>query len=149
MRWLTPLVMALALVSACCGGSDTESATSEETLEESTTDESAAQGPDLSGLHADYCIAAYVGWAMWQRDANDASMIPDEIKEDADAVARALVTHSAKYAYPPEDLGMPPGSIPTDNEFENFWGAVESLDQDELTPAFQRVEDWARLNCKG
>jgi hypothetical protein len=166
MRWLT-LLMALALVASGCGGSDTESATSdettleetvaEETAGESTTDESAAEGTDLSGvLTADECIVAYVGWSIWQSFGFDvesgvANKVPDEIKADVDAVARALVKYSAKFddQFPPEDLGIPPGHTPLDNEQARFWGAIDSLDEEELTPAFRRLEAWAQENCTG
>ena len=96
------------------------------------------------------------GWSTWQATggpvgSGDANQVPAEIKADVETLARTLVTDSARFEdlFPPEDLGLPPGDTPLDNEVPRFSAAIDSLDQEELMPTFQRLEAWARENCMG
>ena len=168
MRWLTLLVMAFVLVASGCGGSDDDSAASgettidetvtQETAAESTTDASAHADTDLSGAFDDLdCpVLAYIGWSLWPAlgygdDSGAASKVPDEIKADVEILAQALVTHSATFEdlFPPEDLGIEPGFAPLDNEVARFGAAINSLDQAGLTPVVPRLEAWTQEKCTG
>jgi hypothetical protein len=147
MRWLTLLVMALALIVPGCGA--------EGTAEEPTTNESTDEGTDLSSALALDCpVFAYVGWSIWQAPSyavEGGNKIPEKIKRDVETLARALVTQAARFEdlFPPEDLGIPPGDSPLDNELARFGAAIGSLDEEELAPALQRLEAWAQRNCTG
>ena len=118
MRWLSVLVVAVALVAAGCGGGNDESAASTETTTEETTtssdtttsDETTTDGStdttDLSGILGDEdCLAlASVGATMAQAfsgasgstDDNTAELealadkVPDEIKADVQVLAQAF-----------------------------------------------------------
>ena len=172
MRWLSILVLAVALVAAGCGGGNDESAASTETTTEETTtsdtttaDETATGGStdttDLSGiLGNEDCLAlASVGATMAQAFAgasgstNDnsaeledlASKVPDEIKADVQVLAQAFATYSAKL----KDIGVEAGKTPTADQLQQLQAAVASLDQQELTAASQRIEAWSKKNCSG
>ena len=172
MRWLSILVLAVALVAAGCGGGNDESAASTETTTEETTtsdtttaDEATTDGStdttDLSGiLGNEDCLAlASVGATMAQAFAgasgstNDnsaeledlASKVPDEIKADVQVLAQAFATYSAKL----KDIGVEAGKTPTADQLQQLQAAVASLDQQELTAASQRIEAWSEKNCSG
>jgi hypothetical protein len=165
MRWLSILVLAVALVAAGCGGGNDESAASTETTTEETTtsdtttaDEATTDGStdttDLSGiLGNEDCLAlASVGATMAQAFAgasgstNDnsaeledlASKVPDEIKADVQVLAQAFATYSAKL----KDIGVEAGKTPTADQLQQLQAAIASLDQQELTAASQRIEAW-------
>jgi hypothetical protein len=168
MRWLALLVMALALVAAGCGGSDNESAgsdetaieetstetTSEDTMSEETTDTDA----DLSGiLEDDDCLAlagvgatiaqAFTG-ASGDADSDELAQlvdkVPDEIKADVQVLAEAYGTYADKIA----DIGIEPGSTPNAEQLQELQAAIASFDQQELTAAANRIEAWAKDNCE-
>jgi hypothetical protein len=172
MRWLSILVLAVALVAAGCGGGNDESAASTETTttEETTTsdtttsDETTTEGStdttDLSGILGDEdCLAlASVGATMAQAFAGAsgstdnsaeledlASKVPDEIKADVQVLAQAFATYSAKL----KDIGVEAGKTPTADQLQQLQGAIASLDQQELTAASQRIEAWSKKNCSG
>lgn len=172
MRWLSILVLAVALVAAGCGGGNDESAaTTETTTEETTTsdtttsDETTTDGStdttDLSGILGDEdCLAlASVGATMAQAFAgasgstNDnsaeledlASKVPDEIRADVQVLAQAFATYSAKL----KDIGVEAGKTPTADQLQQLQAAIASLDQQELTAASQRIEAWSKKNCSG
>jgi hypothetical protein len=172
MRWLSILVVAVALVAAGCGGGNDESAASTETTTEETTttsdtttsDETATDGStdttDLSGILGDEdCLAlASVGATMAQAFAgasgstdnsaeleNLASKVPDEIKADVQVLAQAFATYSAKL----KDVGVEAGKTPTADQLQQLQAAIASLDQQELTAASQRIEAWSKKNCSG
>ena len=172
MRWLSILVLAVAIVAAGCGGGNDESAASTETTTEETTtsdtttaDEATTDGStdttDLSGiLGNEDCLAlASVGATMAQAFAgasgstNDnsaeledlASKVPDEIKADVQVLAQAFATYSAKL----KDIGVEAGKTPTADQLQQLQAAVASLDQQELTAASQRIEAWSKKNCTG
>ncbi len=172
MRWLSILVLAVALVAAGCGGGNDESAATTETATEETTtsdtttsDETTTDGStdttDLSGILGDEdCLAlASVGATMAQAFAgasgstNDnsaeledlASKVPDEIKADVQVLAQAFATYSAKL----KDIGVEAGKTPTADQLQQLQAAIASLDQQELTAASQRIEAWSKKNCSG
>ena len=172
MRWLSVLVVAVALVAAGCGGGGDESAASTETTveettssdttstEETTTEES-TDGSDLSGVLGDEdCLAlASVGATMAQAFAGSsgstddntaeldalASKVPDEIKADVEVLARAFATYSAKL----KDIGIETGATPSAAQLQQLQAAIASLDQQELTAASNRIEAWSKKNCTG
>ncbi len=167
MRWLSILVVALALVAAGCGGGDDEPAASdettveetltEETAEESTTEETGATDPSgalgdedclaLAGVGAS--IAAAFSGAADSGDQADldelASKVPDEIRADVETLARAFATYSAEL----EDIGIEAGATPNAEQLQELQTAIASLDQEELTGASQRLEAWSKENCTG
>ena len=168
MRWLSILVVALALVAAGCGGSDDESsATTETTVEETLTDETstddstteATTETDISGLLGDEdCVAlgsvgasiaaAFSGAADSgsQEDLDElASKVPDEIKADVQTLAAAFATYSEKI----KDIGIEAGATPNAQQLQELQAAIASLDQKELTAASQRLDAWSKENCTG
>jgi hypothetical protein len=167
MRWLSILVVALALVAAGCGGSDESSATTETTVEETLTDETstddstteATTETDISGVLGDEdCLAlAGVGASIAaafsgaadsgsQEDLDElASKVPDEIKADVQTLAAAFATYSEKI----KDIGIAPGATPSAQQLQELQAAITSLDQEELTAASQRLEAWSKENCTG
>ncbi len=170
LRWLSILVVALALVAAGCGGSDNESAASDETtIEETTTstDESSTEestdgetgDTDLSGILGDEDCLALVGvgasiaqafaGAVDSGDQADleelASKVPDEIRADVETLAQSLAAYSAKL----EDIGISTGATPSAQQLQQLQVALASLDQAELTEASQRLDAWSKENCTG
>lgn len=169
MRWLSILVLALALVAAGCGGSDDESSASDETTieettttddtttDDTTTDEST--DTDLSGVLGDEdCLAlAGVGASIAQAfsgavDSADeadleelASKVPEEIRADVETLAQALATYSEEI----QDIGIEAGATPSAEQLQELQTAIASLDQEELTAASQRLEAWSQENCAG
>lgn len=169
MRWLSILVVALALVAAGCGGSDEESSASDETTvvetlteetSESTTEETTEDADSetdfdfadedcqaLLGVGAS--IAAAFSGAVdsgSQEDLDElASKVPDEIKSDVETLARALATYSAEI----EKIGIAPGATPSADQLQELQTAIASLDQEELTAASQNLEAWSKENCSG
>ena len=137
LRWLSILVVALALVAAGCGGgSDNASATTDETTTEetTTTDETTTEAStdtestdttDLSGvLGNEDCLAlASVGATMAQAfsgasgsgDLNTeeldqlASKVPEEIRADVQTDREGDRYVLAKL----KDIGIEPGTTPT------------------------------------
>jgi ABC-type Zn uptake system ZnuABC Zn-binding protein ZnuA len=173
MRRLSLLVVALALVTAGCGGGN-ESAASEEattaetttTAEdamtaETTTGETSTGTTDLSGALGDEdCLALVsVGASIAQAFAGAggttdedranleelANKVPDEIKADVQTLAQAFATYSEKL----KDIGIEPGSTPTAGQLQQLQAAIASLDQQKLTAASNRIEAWAKANCQG
>jgi len=170
MRWLSILVVALALVAAGCGGGDDESAASDETTieetlteettaDETTTEETTESDVDLSEVLGDEdCLAlASVGATIAQAfaGASDtgstegleelADKVPDEIRADVETLAQAFAAYSAELA----DIGIEAGATPSAEQLQQLQAAIASLDQEELTAASQRIEAWSQENCTG
>ena len=148
-RWFVLAIVAIVFVVAGCGGSEQESASSDEpaneemvTTSESMTEESTTTTDTGANCHMTAWKAdvAYVGWVIWRdlgfRDESPgANKIPDEIKGDVEAVARALLTHSDAYGdeelgFPSSDLAIPPGVTPLDNDLARFDYAIDSIDRE-------------------
>jgi hypothetical protein len=162
MRWLALLVMALALVAAGCGGSDNESAASDETTTEettsteSTTEESTDTG-DLSGVLDDEdCLrlasigatfAKAISGATDEEAAeafqNLADNVPDEIKADVQVLADWFAEYSAKV----KDIGIEAGQTPTAEQIQQLSAALADTNQEEVTAASERLGTWANENC--
>ena len=162
MRWLALLVMALALVAAGCGGSDNESAGSDETTTEettsteSTTEESTDTG-DLSGVLDDEdClrlagIGATFAQAITGATDEEAAQafqnlvdnVPDEIKADVQVLADWFAAYSAKV----KDIGIEAGQTPTADQIQQLTAALADTNQEEVSAASQRLGTWANENC--
>ena len=165
MRWLSILVLALALVAAGCGGDDDSSASDDTTIEETltedtTTDETTGdETTDLSGVLEDEdCRAlASAGSAFAQAftgtsSAEDAEAfqeladsVPDEIKADVQVLAEAFATYSEEL----QDIGLEAGGTPTAEQLQQLQAALASIDQAEVTAASERLGAWAQENCTG
>ena len=168
MRWLSILVLALALVAAGCGGGDDESSASDDTaIEETTTDttEETTSGDttddettDLSGVLEDEdCLAlAGVGASIAQAfsgaadsgseaDLDElASRVPEEIRADVQILAEALAEYSERL----QEIGVEAGATPTAAQVQELQAAIASLDQQGLTAASERIQAWATENCE-
>jgi hypothetical protein len=163
MRWLALLVMALALVAAGCGGSDDESASSDETaIEETTSTETTAEDTtdtdvDASAiLNDEDCLRlASIGATFAQaitgatdEEAAEALQnlvddVPDEIKADVQVLAEWFDEINAKV----KDIGLEAGQAPTAEQIQQLSTALAATNQDEVTAASQRLETWANENC--
>jgi hypothetical protein len=170
MRWLSILVLAVALVAAGCGGDDDSSAsddrTIEETLtedtttdEETTTEDTSDDTTDLSGVLDDEdCLAlasagatfaqAFTGTSS-EADAEAfqelADSVPDEIRADVRVLAEAFAAYSDEL----RDIGIEAGTTPTAEQLQQLQAALASIDQAEVTAASERLGQWADDNCAG
>jgi hypothetical protein len=169
MRWLSILVLALALVAAGCGGGDDESSASgDTTVEETTTSDTTTTEDDGSGtsgedfdfadedcqalLGVGATIAAAfsaaggdTGDANTEELAELADRVPDEIRADVQTLADAFGEYAAKL----QEIGIDAGATPTAEQVQELQAAIASLDQAELTAASERLEAWAQDNCTG
>ena len=156
---------AVTTPSSGCGGSDNESAASDETtVEETLTEETTTEetgDTDLSGILGDEdCLAlasvgatmaqAFAGAAGASDDNSDelaelASKVPDEIKADVETLAQAFATYVNELT----DIGIEAGATPNADQLQQLQAAIASLDQEELTAASQRIEAWSKENCTG
>ena len=170
LRWLSIFVVALALVAAGCGGSDDESAASDETtIEETTTDETTTEeSTDTSGTDTDAfnfasedcqsLVKAYVGLSAAIAAASSGQdvtadiekfskyedEVPEEIRADVRTIAAAYSTVLAKL----KDIGYTPGSAPTAEQIQKLQGASESVATPEVQAAGERMNTWTTENCK-
>jgi hypothetical protein len=160
VRWLSVLVLALALVAAGCGGDDEPSSASEETTIEETTGTTTSETTTgdfdfadedcqaLLGVGASIAaaFAGAAGTSDTDSEALDelASKVPEEIEADVQLLANAY----GEYAAELEDIGIEPGATPSAEQVQQLQAAIASLDQQELTAASQRIEAWAGENCQ-
>ena len=168
MRWLALLVLSLALVAAGCGGSDNQSAGSDETAveettttettsEDTTTEETTDTDVDVSGiLNDEDCLRlAGIGATFAQaltgasdEEATEAFQklvdeVPEEIKADVQVLADWLADYTAKL----QDIGLTTGQVPTAEQLAQLQAALADTNEDEITAASQRLEAWANDNC--
>ncbi|MGH3065719.1 MAG: hypothetical protein ACRDOF_05380 [Gaiellaceae bacterium] len=169
MRWLSVIVMVVALTVAGvgCGGGDesasgdttaTETTTEETTTEETTTEETTTE-PDLSGVLADEDCQKLLGVgaafaqaisgatdeeaaAAFQNLADD---VPDEIKADVQVLADWFTEYAAKV----KDIGIEAGQTPTADQVQQLVAALSTTNQEEVTAASERLGVWANENCAG
>jgi hypothetical protein len=168
VRWLSILVLALALVAAGCGGDDDSSASADTTIEETTTadttdetttDETTDEGSGASDFDfADEDCQALLGAAAafsqaftgaggdgGEAFAELQERVPDEIKADVQVLAEWY----SEYASRLEDIGLQPGETPTAEQLQQLQQAIAGLDSAEVTEASQRLSTWAEQNCTG
>ncbi|MET0560291.1 MAG: hypothetical protein ABW012_01540 [Gaiellaceae bacterium] len=168
MRWLSILVVALALIAAGCGGSDDDSSASddttvEETLtEESTTDDATTDGDTDFNFADEDCqslVAAFLGVSQAFAAAaggSDAELeeqaeafaefaddVPDEISDDVATLAAAY----GQYIEVIQDAGIEPGEIPTAAQAQELSEALESVGTADVTAASERLSAWTTENC--
>jgi ABC-type Zn uptake system ZnuABC Zn-binding protein ZnuA len=165
MRWLSILVIALALVAAGCGGSDDESAASDETTitEESTTEDHGTTAADAEFNFADEdcqsLVAAFLGVsqafaaaaggsdseleAQAEAFAEYADDVPDEISDDVATLAAAY----GQYIEVIQEAGIEPGQIPTAAQAQELSEALESVGTADVTAASERLSAWTTANC--
>jgi ABC-type Fe3+-citrate transport system substrate-binding protein len=173
LRWLSILVVALALVAAGCGGSDNESAASDETTTEetTTTDETTTEeSTDTSGttdtdatfnFASEDCqslVKAYVGLsaaiaaASGGKDVSGdiekfskyVDEVPEEIRGDVQTIAAAY----SSFADELKDIGYTPGQVPTADQLQKLQAASGSLGTSEVQAAGEHLNTWATENCK-
>ena len=168
MRWLSILVIALALVAAGCGGSDDESAASDETTleetltEETTTDEETTDGDadfDFADEDCQSLVAAFLGVSQafaaaaggsdaeleeqTEAFAEFADDVPDEISDDVATLAAAY----GQYVEVIQEAGIEPGQIPTAEQAQELSEALESVGTADVTAASERLGAWTTENC--
>ena len=169
MRWLSILVIALALVAAGCGGSDDESSASDETtLEETLTEDTTTEDETTTDGDADFnfadedcqsLVAAFLGVSQAFAAAaggSDAELeeqaeafgefaddVPDEISDDVATLAAAY----GQYIEVIQDAGIAPGEIPTAAQAQELSQALESVGTADVTAASERLSAWTTENC--
>jgi hypothetical protein len=171
LRWLSILVVALALVAAGCGGGDDESsAVDETTVEETTTEETTTEetttetsegdtdgafawaSEDCQSLVQAYAgLSAAVGAASGGQDVSGdieafgdyVEKVPDEIREDVETLASAYGTFVDEM----KDLGLEPGEIPSGDQIQALEEASKSIGSPEVQAASERLNTWTTENC--
>jgi hypothetical protein len=172
VRWLSILVLALALVAAGCGGDDESSASDDTTIEETTTtdatdenttdDGTATAGDfdfaddDCQALVAAYlevsqAFAAAAGGASGDLSghadafAEFADEVPEEIRADVQTIATAY----GQYIDALESAGIEPGEIPTAEQAQELQAALQDVGSADVTAASERLGAWTTENCTG
>ena len=170
MRWLSILVLALALVAAGCGGGDDESSASDTTtIEETTTDtttedttgdDTATTGDfDFADEDCRSLVAAFLGvsqaFAAAAGGSNEelqeqadafaefADDVPDEIRADVETLAAAY----GDYIQVIQDAGLQPGEIPSAEQAQELSAALEAVGTEDVTAASERLGTWTTENC--
>lgn len=173
MRWLSILVVALALVAAGCGGSDGESTAADETTveetvtEETTTDETTTTEDAGTDTNADFnfanedcqsLVAAFVAVgsafssaaggsdefaAQAEAFAAFADDVPEEIRADVETLAAAY----GKYVEVVQDAGIQPGQPPTAEQAQQLSEALASVGTADVSAASERLGTWTNENC--
>jgi hypothetical protein len=176
VRWLSILVLAVALVAAGCGGDDDSSAsddtTIEETLtedtttggattdEETTTEDTSGDTTDLSGILADEdCAAlvaagaslahAFAGGSGTDENSAELEELAEKVPEEIKADVQVLANAYAEYAAELQDIGLTAGATPTADQLQQLQAALASIDQEEVTAASNRLSTWSQENCTG
>ena len=165
MRWLSILVLALALVAAGCGGGDDDSSASdtttvEETTEETTDDGTATSGDfdfadeDCRGLVAAFlgvsqAFAAAAGGsdAELQEQAEAFSEFADDVPEEIRADVQTLADAYGQYIDVLQDAGLQPGELPTAEQAQQLQDALQAVGTADVTAASERLGTWTTENC--
>jgi len=172
MRWLSILVLALALVAAGCGGDDESSAsddtTIEETLTDETTDETTTDDGDSTDADADFdfadedcrsLVAAFLGVSQafaaaaggtdseLQEQAEAFAEYADDVPEEIQADVQTLADAYGQYIEVIQDAGIQPGQIPTAAQAQELSEALESVGTADVTAASERLSAWTTENC--
>ena len=171
MRWLSILVIALALVAAGCGGSDDDSSASDdttleetltdETTEETTTDDGSTDTDSEFNFADEDCqslVAAFVAvgsaLASGGSGSDDLSEqteafaeLADDVPEDIRADVETLAAAYGQYAQVVQDAGIEPGEIPTAEQAQELAAALESVGTADVSAASERLNAWTTENC--
>lgn len=176
MRWLTLLVLALALVAAGCGGSDDESsAASETTVEETTTftdtgtseettdgatDTDTDTGFDFADEDCQSLVAAFLGVSQafaaaaggsdpeLQEQAEAFSELAGDVPDEIRADVETLAAAYGQYIEVLQDAGIQPGQIPTAEQAQQLQDALQSVGSEDVTAASERLSAWTTANCQ-
>lgn len=169
LRWLSILIVALALVAAGCGGGDEEASpvdetTVEETTTEATTEEATTETSDeTDGAFAwasEDCqslVKAYVGLSAAiaaasggqdvsgdiEEFAKYVDEVPEEIRADVETIAAAYGTFVDEL----ESLGYTPGEIPSADQLQALQEASQSIGTAEVQAASESLTAWTEQNC--
>ena len=172
MRWLSILVLAVALVAAGCGGGDDDSSasdtttveeTTDTTSDETTTDDDTATTGDFDFADEDCrgLVAAYLGvsqaFAAAAGGSNDelqeqaeafsefADDVPEEIRADVQTLAEAY----GQYIDVLQEAGLQPGEIPSAEQAQELSEALQAVGTADVTAASERLGTWTTENCSG
>lgn len=178
LRWLSILVVALALVAAGCGGSGNESAaTDETTIEETTTTDEATtteestdtsdtdtSDTDTNGAFnfvSEDCqslVKAYVGLSAAiaaasggkdvSGDIEKFSKYVDEVPEEIRGDVQTIAAAYSTFADELKAIGYTPGEVPTADQLKKLQDASGSLGTSEVQAAGEHLSAWATANCK-
>lgn len=168
MRWLSILVLALALVPAGCGGGDDDSSASdtttvEETTTEETTDDGTATSEDFDFADEDCrgLVAAFLGVsqafaaaaggsdAELQEQAEAFSEFADDVPEEIRADVQTLADAYGQYIDVLQDAGLQPGELPTAEQAQQLQDALQAVGTADVTAASERLGTWTTENCSG
>jgi hypothetical protein len=172
MRWLSILVLALALVAAGCGGGDDDSSasdtttveetTTEETTEETTDDGTATSGDfDFADEDCRGLVAAFLGVSQafaaaaggsneeLQEQAEAFSEFADDVPEEIRADVQTLADAYGQYIDVLQDAGLQPGELPTAEQAQQLQDALQAVGTADVTAASERLGTWTTENCSG
>lgn len=170
MRWLSILVLALALVAAGCGGGDDDSSasdtttveetTTEETTEETTDDGTATSGDfDFADEDCRGLVAAFLGVSQafaaaaggsnedLQEQAEAFSEFADDVPEEIRADVQTLADAYGQYLDVIQEAGIQPGEIPTAEQAQELSDALQAVGTADVTAASERLGTWTTENC--
>jgi len=171
MRWLSILVLALALVAAGCGGGDDDSSASatttveETTTEGTTTEETTDDGTGTTGdfdFADEDCrslVAAYLGVSQafaaaaggsnedLQEQAEAFSEFADDVPEEIRADVQTLANAYGQYIDVLQDAGLQPGEIPSAEQAQELSDALQAVGTADVTAASERLGTWTTENC--
>ncbi len=166
MRWLSILVLALALVAAGCGGGDDDSSaadttTVEETTTEETTDDGTATTGDFDFADEDCrgLVAAFLGVSQafaaaaggsneeLQEQAEAFSDFADDVPEEIRADVQTLADAYGQYLDVIQEAGIQPGEIPTAEQAQELSDALQAVGTADVTAASERLGTWTTENC--
>jgi hypothetical protein len=173
MRWLSILVLALALLAAGCGGGDDDSSASDTTtVEETTTDDTTtgettdddteATGDfDFADEDCRGLVAAYLGisqaFAAAAGGSNDEleeqaeafAQFADDVPEEIQADVQTLADAYGQYIQVLQDAGIEPGEIPSAEQAQELQSALQAVGTADVTAASERLSAWTEENCSG
>jgi hypothetical protein len=176
LRWLSILVVALALVAAGCGGGDdessasgdttttetvTEDTTTDETTDDTTTDES---GDDTSsgssGFPSEDCLqaatafsalAAAAAGAQSSGDSSDALQNFEDFANEAPDEIKddidVLAAGYAAYLKVWNELGVEQGEQLSNDQIAKLAAASEAFNSTEFQAASANWDSWTTANC--
>ena len=170
MRWLSILVLALALVAAGCGGGDDDSSASDTTTIEANTDTTTDDattddGTDTAGdfdFADEDCrglVAAYLGISQafaaaaggsneeLEEQAEAFSEFADDVPQEIQADVQTLADAYGQYIQVLQDAGIEPGEIPTAAQAQELQTALQAVGTADVTAASERLSAWTTENC--
>lgn len=170
MRWLSILVLALALVAAGCGGGDDDSSasdtttveetTTQEATEETTDDGTATTGDfDFADEDCRGLVAAFLGVSQafaaaaggsneeLQEQAEAFSEFADDVPEEIRADVQTLANAYGQYIDVLQEAGLQPGEIPSAEQAQGLSDALQAVGTEDVTAASERLGTWTTKNC--